>query len=412
MAAVGTLTPGVVTREVVLHYLGGSSDKLYRLQRVVSSDGATYDVTAWNCRRGSHYISQGFKCRGVNVAHADSVIASVVSEKTQKGYKIINDSSNPATPGRTTPATPAPPPAPKAPVKSSTFAGVPAANGVVPKPTAKLGMSPVRAALVTDEDLLSLLSDPNVAMHGTLGGVALVIGAEQGRAFGVDSDGYEATLPPSLLAALATLGTDFAIEGELVDGVFHAWDIRKVEGRDVRALSFTDRRFELTYLLCGRTVDASVIKPVFVEDSGDKTPFFFMLQDEGAKSVVFRDLVAEGTSPEGKPRASMFSSEIVAFVCGVVGNGRRVEVALHPVTNAHPGYSHLPVEWRGLPVEMTLTIGFVDLPDGQARPKIGGIVRLAYEAILPTKGGNQGLRFLGVVEDGKDEDCHIGQIRF
>lgn len=407
MAAVGTLTPGMVVHEIELHCTSGNSDKLYRLRRVVSRDGATFDVTAESCRRGSHYISQGIKIHLATEWQAEGVITKIIDEKQAKGYRIITDFKAPAA---TTPA-PAPAP-PKKPRGSAAFAEVPAASGQAPKPLGKPGLRPVVAARISPNALPDLLCDTSIAMHGTLGGILLVVGSEGGKVFGVDTDGYESTLPPSLVTVLASIGIDYAIEGELADGVFYAWDIRKVDGRDVRSASYADRRFELNYLLCGRTVDASILRPVFVEDSADKAPFYFMLEDEGAKSVIFRSLVADGTSPEGKPLASMFSSEIKAFVCGVVGNGRRIEVALHPVTNLHPNYHNLPVEWRGLPAEMTLSIGFVDLPEGQARPKLGSVVRLSYEDIQPMKGGNKGLGFLGVVEDGKDEDCNLGQIRF
>ena len=376
---------------------------------MVSSDGITYDVTAESCRRGARYISQGLKARGVADTQAGHVIATIISEKTAKGYKVISDCKTPPA-SRHGASVSAPAPAPK---PSPAFAGVPAAHGpVAPRVKAKPELRPITATTITADALSLLLGDANIAMHSTLGGTPLVVGVDAGNPLGVDSDGYAAVLPPSLTAALASVGGDFTLVGELLDGVFHAWDILKVDGRDVRGLSFVDRRFELTYLLCGRTVDASILKPVFVEDSADKAPFYFMLQDEGAKAVVFWSLSAEGGTPEGKPLVFRFSSEVQACVCGVVGNGRRIEVALHPVTNAHPGYSQLPVEWRGLPVEMTISIGFVDLPDGQARPKIGSVVKISYETIQPMKGGNQGLRFVGVVADGKDEDCHIGQIRF
>jgi hypothetical protein len=275
-----------------------------------------------------------------------------------------------------------------------------ASGGTPPpvEPTAT-GVAPLT---IPATDLSGLLSDPGVVMHGVKGGIQMVLGMAGGAVTGADGN----HLPKALVKALEALGDGFEIEGELVDGVFHAWDIHKLNGVSLADMQRSDRCFELTYLLCQEETKAW-IKPVFADDSPDKVPFFLMLQDEGCPAVQFWT-DAPLSSSESRPRRFTFTKESLFIVLGKCGDGRKLELGLHPI-NKGDNFHRLPVEWRGLPVESTVPVGFVDVPPTSPAPRIGAVIRVAYEALGANR-AIKGASYMGI-EDGADETAaHMGQI--
>jgi len=403
-----------IVRQVVMHNTEGSSDKLYRL--TIEQNGSSYDVRAENCRRGQHYISQPNKATGTTLSQAQFVVDRTMTEKRRGGYKVTEDSTPASRPAASSPA----PAAAAKPVPGNPgsfkpgFKDLPLAKGTVaPAVKADSALQPTASMAITT-GLPGLLNDPETIIFGVRGGIRMAIGKWEGRCFAVGKDGMEQTLPGHLARVInqvAQLHDDnIHLEGELMpDGVFIAWDILDLGHRDLRELGYADRYFEMAYLLCGGDEGPrKVIKPVFMDDSTDKVPFFLMLQDERSAGVEFRSRNASLLEPEGQPRSFTFTKEARFIVLGKCGDGRKLEIGLHPI-NSGDRYHDLPVEWRGMSVEATVPLGFVDLPAGAPAPRIGAVIRVAYEVVTPGTPA-KGTVFQGIEADADEAGCTMAQL--
>ncbi len=394
-----------VIRQIILHNDNPPHDKLYRI-RIVQK-GAIFDVEVNNCRRGQSYVHQKNRATGVTQWAAEKAAEDTISEKHRGGYRVIEDNTFSAT--GTPAAAPAPPKPAPAPVNpNGPFGGMPgAAAAPVPAPA---GISMVEPVEVMVERAMDFLADPAWVMHLVKGGDRLLVGVAAGKAFAVNERGEAPALPRKVVEALVAFGRPLLMEGELVQDTLYGWDLLESDGTDLRKVSYMERHFELTYLICG--TEQTSIKPVFLEDSDNKGPFLLMAQDEGAEGVIFRFREGNypGTAPASEDMPQRFSFQATGsfMVIGVIG--QTLEVGLHPI-NKGDRYHELPVEWRGLPVDMTLPMGFVEVLHGQPVPEVGSVVEVAYSYAAPG-GVLEGAILTRLREDLTKADCTVAQIRF
>jgi len=394
--------PGVV-RQIVLHNTQGTSDKLYRI-RIVEKPGGVFDVEVGNCRRGQAYVHQPSKANGVGKWAADQTAERTRDEKMKGGYRVIEDSTFTSGPA------PASKPKPAAVNPNSPFAAMPGASGApVPVP-APAGISMASPVEVQVSRAMDFLVDPAWVMHTLKGGDRLLVGVANGQPFGINERGDSVALPRKVVEALQSFGRPLLIEGELVMDTLYGWDLIESNGTDLRQVGYMERHFELTYLLCG--TEQNAIKPVFLEDSDSKGPFLLMAQDEGAEGVIFRFREGEypGSAPKSEDLPQRFSFQATAnfVVLGVAGQS--LELGLHPI-NKGDKYHELPVEWRGLPVDMTLPMGFVEVPEGQPVPEVGKVVEVTYNFASPG-GVLDGASLVAVHDEIPESACTIASIRF
>lgn len=300
-----------------LWYTAGSSDKEYHAQ--IRKDGPnSYSVPFSYGRRDNAY-SGGEKCTGATYPKARQTYISLVKSKMRKGY-VPNESGQPFATDMAVEEWEA-----SVPMNSE-------ATPVVVQPTVAEHIEvtttvtasqsrpvPQLLNMIEEEQMLALIEDSAWGAQEKYDGKRMTLewsfypkkGKQRVTAF--NKKGKECPHPQHLdmdvlsIAASESL-ENLVLDGELVDGVFHVFDILSFEGtddsawgmEDCRKESYTDRYTRLQNMIADLSLNKIKLAPLAVTPK-EKKNLLKRLRKNGKEGIVFKKLDSPYTS--GRPNS-------------------------------------------------------------------------------------------------------------
>jgi bifunctional non-homologous end joining protein LigD len=253
-------------KSIELFYQEGSSDKVYNAAIVEEDDGSYTVQVEWG-RRGSS-LNRGTKAVKVTLEKAEQAYERVVRQKTGKGYEELTDEVQPAAV--------APPEGEGSGSKASRRPGS----------RARLGQAAQLLNPVDGDAVGALLSDPGIVAQQKLDGVRLLSHVGEEGVVVTNRQGQVTSAPPAVIAALGEIDANTILDGELVGGDYHLFDILTDAGHDLRDEGYLDR------LDCLEELADSLGPPLHLVQTAhtpeQKRALFARLQREGAEGIVFK----------------------------------------------------------------------------------------------------------------------------
>jgi bifunctional non-homologous end joining protein LigD len=362
-----------VVAEVLLHCTEGSSDKLYRVQ-TVTKDG-TFGVRADNCRRGNPWTDQGYKVNGVTEPEAMKAAVKLIKSKTAKGYKIIEESN--------TGTAPVPPGAEQIKLSAREFLDT--------------GIKPQLLNMIDEAEVPYYIKSPNYAMEEKHDGVRHLIRLNGGQVEGFNKKGQPTTVDGEVAMAVLKLRVrQCVLDGELVRGHFHIFDLLECEGSDLRELPFRERR-RLLIEVMETNHDDAISRVASYDSPTTKQEYFDTCKAGNCEGVVFKHLGAKHTAGRPSSGGDQLKFKFYAtasFICsGQNGLKRSVSLVL--------------LDGSKVPVP----VGSVTIPPNHKVPVEGAIVEVRYLYAFPGGSIFQSI-YLGERSDVDAGECLLSQLKF
>lgn len=257
-------------RSVSLFFQEGSSDKVYEGAIVEEPDGTFTVQVAWG-RRGAP-LQRGTKAVKVTLARAEAALDKVVREKKGKGYEEVTATAAPAAV------------APPVGQGSASKAGVGSRR-------ARLGQAAQLLTSCAPDELEGLLADEAWVAQQKLDGARVLVhvpGSGQAREVVATNRAGEVTELASaeLLSCLAEATPGSILDGELVGGEYHAFDLLQHGTQDLRGAGYLDRWLELDALVDQLSGPVRLVAVARTE--AEKRALFARLEAERAEGIVFK----------------------------------------------------------------------------------------------------------------------------
>lgn len=345
-----------------LYFRDHRSDKVYSCQVERAGDG--YVVNFAYGRRGGTMATGTKTPTPVSLDAARKAYDKLVKEKTSKGY--VRDEGAEAFSG-------------------TEHAGM--ASGIVP-----MLLNPV----ADDDELQALLRDDTWVLLEKFDGERRLLDITTERVTGINKRGLTVALPAEVAAAVAALGGPggTVIDGELIGARFVAFDLLKIDGRDLRAERF-DARFERLRKLLGRNATLELAAVATGADA--KRAALDGIRAANGEGVVFR--YAPGVYAAGRPNSG-----------GHARKHKFVESATVRVARANDDRRSVAIEVLD-DVGAWIAIGNVTIPANHDVPQKGEVVEVAYLYAYPSTFALAQPVYLGPRTDQTVEDCVRTQLK-
>jgi len=204
-------------KSIKLFYQEGSSDKVYHAS--IIKDGAAYTVTCEWGRRGSS-LQQGSKAVRVPLAKAEQKFASLVREKTNKGYQEITDTVQPAA------------------------VAPPEGEGSGSKVTgkrAKVGFAAQLTQELEESHLSKFLSNDDIVAQQKVDGNRILVHVNEELVVTNRDGQVSAKADTRAFSGLRYLPHGTIVDGELLGGEYWLFDVLSFAGDDVRERGYLER---------------------------------------------------------------------------------------------------------------------------------------------------------------------------
>lgn len=263
-------------RSVSLFFQEGSSDKVYEGAIVEEPDG-TYTVqVAWG-RRGAP-LQRGTKAVKVTLARAEAALDKVVREKKGKGYEELTATAAPAA------------------VAPPVGQGSASKAGVGSKRT-KLGQAAQLLVSCEPDELEGLLADAAWVAQQKLDGARVLVHVKEAVVATNRAGEVTELASAELLSCLAEAAPGSVLDGELVGGEYHVFDLLQHGTQDLRRTGYLDRWLELDALVDQLSGPVRLVAVARTE--AEKRALFARLEADRAEGIVFKQKDAPYTP--GRP---------------------------------------------------------------------------------------------------------------
>lgn len=236
--------------QVALDYVGGGSDKVYiiQVQQHDLPSGIEYVTMGYYGRRGSP-SSLAQKYKGPSLPSAQAAADRMEREKRGKGYDTMTVASGARVPGM--------------PASAPVFGGAPTPGSAptapaTPAPSPVVGIRPMRAEVLPEDDLEKYLTDPNWGCQKKYDGERSPVSLRRSGIQATNLKGMARGLAASSEDELKKLlaRPDFGdaretlVDGEeMPGGIFVIYDVVTLRDNDVRKVGFEERYAMLEELL-------------------------------------------------------------------------------------------------------------------------------------------------------------------
>ena len=209
------------TETIELYFQQGSSDKVYHLQ--LESTEEQWSVNAQWGRRGSALQSDA-KVSSVAYEEAKRVYDRIIREKTGKGYRIAQATTNGDTP---------------------ISVGLPAVKE-------HSGHAPELLTPIEEPEALQLVQDASWWFQQKFDGRRLAVQKMDGQYSGINKLGQLIPIDSRLTKCLESVQAQaFLVDGEITDSRFHLWDLLDINGTDLRIQPYEIRYARLGLVFRG-----------------------------------------------------------------------------------------------------------------------------------------------------------------
>ena len=294
-------------KRVELFFQEGSSDKVYNAAIVEADDGTFAVDVEWG-RRGAP-LAKGRKAQQVTRALADKTFDKLVREKTNKGYEVVADGVAPAA------------------VAPPQGEGSGTKGGNVSRP--KLGPGAMLMNPIDDDDADTFIKDGAWAAQQKLDGNRVLLHVGAARRFGTNRNGQETSVPKDVLDGADSLPEGTILDGELIAGTYHVFDVLRVGDTDVMKRGYHER-----WTMLADDLEPGFSGPLelvaLATTTKEKRALHTRLFDACAEGIVFKKLDAPYTSGRassgGSQRKLKFTKSADVVIVENAGNAYRMVV--------------------------------------------------------------------------------------
>ena len=340
----------------------GSSDKVYNVSLVPQDEAWAVQVVRG--RRGATLVTDNKTSAGpVPYDKALAIFAKTVNEKLGKGYQEAAGST--PSPAYTAPA-----------LREQT--------GLVAMLLNEAG----------EADVTRLLDDPAWCAQEKLDGRRMLIEATAGVFTAANRRGQTCGVPQDVETGVLALARDVCLDGECIGEVFHAFDLLRLDGADLRAAPYRERLDRLA-TLHGAAQRGWCIPPT-ASTPDEKRAMLARVRATGGEGVVFKRMDAAYVPGRPASGGSALKHKFVKTLTAIVTkvNAKR-SVALALLDDAGS----------------LVDVGKVTVPANQPIPAEGALAEIRY--LYANRGGAlyQPV-LLGIRDDLARQDCTLRQVRY
>jgi bifunctional non-homologous end joining protein LigD len=356
------------TERVELYFQQGSSDKVYHLQ--LENVEEQWSVSAQWGRRGSA-LQSDTKVSSVAYADAKRVYDRLLREKTGKGYRIAQATTNGDAP---------------------ISVGLPAVKE-------HSGHAPELLTPIEEPEALQLAQDASWWFQQKFDGRRLAVQKADGQYSGINKLGQLIAIDSRLTKCLESVQAQaFLVDGEITDSRFHLWDLLSINGTDLRI-----QPYEIRYARLGlafRGVDEALRVCETAMTPKAKRAFVKAMHESRAEGFVCKKRYA---AYAGGRAGQHFKCKFVTTASFVVGP--------KPAPKAADG--HRSIALYLVDGDRQRFMGTVGVPERYALPHEGKVVEIRYLYCHPGPDGKliQAKYFGKVRDDIEHAECNVSQLK-
>ena len=340
----------------------GTSDKEYRVQ--IEDHEGTYAVSAFYGRRGGN-LKLAPQGSGFDLARAEKVFTSTVNGKSAKYYfeSVVGSSGAAASVGVAT----------------------------VLKARESTGMRAQLLTAITQDQALAFINDDYYGAELKFDGERTMVTKVGGAVVAANRNGIATTIPPELETALLAVPHDFIVDGELVEGSYHIFDLLSMGGGP-----FTNNDFQSRHQYA-EMIFRDCLAPIFVTRLAigiqAKCDLFAFAKENRLEGIVFKRLTASWTPGRGGDQYKCkFWAELSAIVSGI-NDKRSVSLEL-------------------IDLGIRIPVGNVLIKANQQYPSVGDVVEIKYLYVKGVGGALYQPEFKMVRTDIDPSECTLEQIKY
>ncbi len=354
------------TETIELYFQQGSSDKVYHLQ--LESVEEQWSVNAQWGRRGSA-LQSDTKVGSVAYDEAKRVYDRIIREKTGKGYRIAQATTNGDTP---------------------ISVGLPSVKE-------HSGHAPELLTPIEEPEALQLVQDASWWFQEKFDARRLAVQKTDGQYSGINKLGQLIPIDSRLTKCLESVQAEtFLVDGEITDSRFHLWDLLDINGTDLRI-----QPYEIRYARLGlvfRGVDEALRVCDTAMTPKAKRAFVKAMHESRAEGFVCKN---RNAAYAGGRAGQHYKCKFVATSSFIVG----------PKPKA--GDDHRSIAVYLLDASRLRFMGTVGVPDRYRVPKEGEIVEVRYLYCYPGEEGKliQAKYFGKIRDDVARGDCSVSQLK-
>src|SRR5271163_3645797 len=356
------------TETIELYFQQGSSDKVYHLQ--LESVEEQWSVHAQWGRRGSALQSDA-KVSSVAYEEAKRLYDRIIREKTGKGYRVAQATTNGDTP---------------------ISVGLPSLKE-------HSGHAPELLTPIEEPEALQFVEDASWWFQQKFDGRRLAVQKTDGQYSGINKLGQLVPIDSRLTKCLESVEAQaFLVDGEITDSRFHLWDLLDINGTDLRIQSYEIRYARLGLVFRG--VDEALRVCETAMTSKAKRAFVKAMRESRAEGFVCKN---RNAAYAGGRAGQHFKCKFVATASFIVGP--------KPDKKASDGHRSIAVYL--LDGDQERFMGTVGVPERYRLPKDGEVVEVRYLYCHPGPDGKLiQAKYFGQVRDDIDRaECSVSQLK-
>lgn len=356
------------TESVELYFQQGSSDKVYHLQ--LESVEEQWSVNAQWGRRGSA-LQSDTKVSSVAYAEAKRVYDRIIREKTGKGYRIAQATTNGNTP---------------------ISVGLPSLKE-------HSGHAPELLTPIEEPEALHLVQDASWWFQQKFDGRRLAVQKTDGQFSGINKLGQLIPIDSRLTQSLESVQAQaFLVDGEITDSRFHLWDLLNINGTDLRIQPYEIRYARLGLVFRGVDETLRVCETAMTPKA--KRAFVKAMHESHAEGFVCKN---RNAAYAGGRAGQHFKCKFVTTSSFIVGP--------KPAPKAADG--HRSIGLYLLEETRQRFMGTVGVPERYSLPRDGQVVEIRYLYCHPGADGKliQAKYFGQIRDDVARGDCSVKQLK-
>jgi bifunctional non-homologous end joining protein LigD len=356
------------TETIELYFQQGSSDKVYHLQ--LESVEEQWSVHAQWGRRGSA-LQSDTKVSSAAYEEAKRVYDRIIREKTGKGYRIVQATTN---------------------------GNKPISVGL-PSVKEHSGHAPELLTPIEEPEALQFVQDASWWFQQKFDGRRLAVQKTDGQYSGINKLGQLIPIDSRLTKCLESVqARTFLVDGEITDSRFHLWDLLNINGTDLRI-----QPYEIRYARLGlvfRGVDEALRVCDTAMTPNAKRAFVKVMHESRAEGFVCKN---RNAAYAGGRAGQHYKCKFVTTASFIVGP--------RPAAKAADG--HRSIALYLLEENRQRFMGTVGVPERYTIPREGQIVEVRYLYCHPGAEGKliQAKYFGKIRNDVAIGDCSASQLK-
>lgn len=342
-----------------LYYKAGSSDKVYNAS-IEEVDGK-YVVNFSYGRRGSALKSGSKTNSPVSLKEAENIFIKLINEKTTKGYKVLENTSN---------------------------------QILVDLPDTPVEAKCVLLNPINENEVIKYCEDEDWIAQEKVDGVRFMLHKNNSKVTSYNRKGSYANIPVDLYNFCQSLDFDFLLDGELVGDFLYVFDILEYNNQDYKETTF-EKRFDILKSVVERINFDKIV--LTTTEFKNKKEFVQELKSKNKEGVVFKNKNSNYYTGRPASGGSYLKFKFYSTCSCVVKeiNKDKRSVSLKLFKN-----------------KKSVNAGNVSIPVNYEVPEVDQVVEVRYLYAIKQSGSLYQPSYLGVRTDIYPEECQVSQLKY